>query len=156
MVMQNPAYKNALEYVQAHGNDPKAAFEQLAREQGLNPDDVRLLMVSLVHHNRACPSCSAVDGALLRLLPLAAETAKRRVGDFFFCIFYTTYCITLLTATRFCGIMAIGKTTFHFCRCTDIILSDLCRAAYTRRYLYHTLLKIFGFRFILLTYPNPF
>lgn len=44
MVMQNPAYKNALEYVQAHGNDPKAAFEQLAREQGLDPEEIAKLI----------------------------------------------------------------------------------------------------------------
>ena len=44
MMMQNPAYKNALEYVQAHGNDPKAAFEQLAREQGIDPDEIAKLI----------------------------------------------------------------------------------------------------------------
>lgn len=44
MVMQNPAYKNALEYVQANGGDPKAAFEQLAREQGLDPGEIAKLI----------------------------------------------------------------------------------------------------------------
>lgn len=44
MIAQNPAYKNALEYIQAHGGDPKAAFEQLAREQGLDPEEIAKLI----------------------------------------------------------------------------------------------------------------
>lgn len=40
MIAQNPAYKNALEYIQANGGDPKAAFEQLAREQGIDPEEI--------------------------------------------------------------------------------------------------------------------
>lgn len=44
MIAQNPAYKNALEYVQANGGDPKAAFEQLAREQGIDPAEISKLI----------------------------------------------------------------------------------------------------------------
>lgn len=40
MIEQNPAYKNALEYIQANGGDPKAAFEKLAREQGIDPGEI--------------------------------------------------------------------------------------------------------------------
>ena len=40
MIAQNPAYKNALEYIQANGGDPKAAFEKLAREQGIDPGEI--------------------------------------------------------------------------------------------------------------------
>lgn len=40
MIAQNPAYKNALEYIQANGGDPKAAFEQLAKEQGIDPAEI--------------------------------------------------------------------------------------------------------------------
>ena len=40
MIAQNPAYKNALEYIQANGGDPKAACEKLAREQGIDPGEI--------------------------------------------------------------------------------------------------------------------
>jgi hypothetical protein len=40
MIAQNPAYKNALEYIQANGGDPKAAFEKLAREKGIDPNEI--------------------------------------------------------------------------------------------------------------------
>ena len=34
----------ALEYIKQHGNDPKAAFEALAKEKGINPAEIESLM----------------------------------------------------------------------------------------------------------------
>lgn len=40
MMQKNPGMQQALSYIQQHGNDPKAAFENLAREKGLDPDEI--------------------------------------------------------------------------------------------------------------------
>lgn len=40
MAERNPGMKQALDYVNQNGGDPKAAFEKLAQEQGLNPDEI--------------------------------------------------------------------------------------------------------------------
>lgn len=42
MQQQNPGMAKAMDYVRQHGNDPKAAFEALAKEQGINPADLGL------------------------------------------------------------------------------------------------------------------
>ena len=36
LIRQNPAMRQALEYVQANGGDPKAAAEKLAAERGVD------------------------------------------------------------------------------------------------------------------------
>lgn len=38
----NPQLAQALDYIKQHGGDPKAAFEQLAKERGINPADLGL------------------------------------------------------------------------------------------------------------------
>lgn len=40
MSQNNPGMQKAMQYVREHGNDPKAAFEALAREKGLDPDEI--------------------------------------------------------------------------------------------------------------------
>ena len=42
MQQRNPGLAKAMDYVKQHGNDPKAAFESLAKEQGINPADLGL------------------------------------------------------------------------------------------------------------------
>lgn len=42
MQQRNPAMMQAVQYIQQHGNDPKAAFEALAQERGINPADIGL------------------------------------------------------------------------------------------------------------------
>ena len=42
MQQRNPQMMQAIDYVRQHGNDPKAAFEQLAKERGINPADIGL------------------------------------------------------------------------------------------------------------------
>lgn len=37
---QNPNLNQVLNYVQQNGGDPKAAFYAMAKEKGVNPDDV--------------------------------------------------------------------------------------------------------------------
>lgn len=37
---QNPALKQAMDYVQAHGGDPRNAMISLARERGYDPDAI--------------------------------------------------------------------------------------------------------------------
>jgi hypothetical protein len=44
MITQNPQVKQAMDYVNAHGGDPKRAFEELARERGINPDDIHKII----------------------------------------------------------------------------------------------------------------
>ena len=41
---QNPQLAQALDLVRQHGNDPRAAFEALARERGMNQSDIDALM----------------------------------------------------------------------------------------------------------------
>lgn len=42
MLMQQrcPGMAQAIDYIKRHGNDPRAAFEALAREQGLDPAEI--------------------------------------------------------------------------------------------------------------------
>jgi len=40
MLSQNPHMKEAMDYVNQNGGNPKEAFYRLANEQGLNPDDI--------------------------------------------------------------------------------------------------------------------
>lgn len=42
MQQRNPQMMQAIDYIRQHGNDPKAAFEQLAKERGINPADLGL------------------------------------------------------------------------------------------------------------------
>ena len=42
MQQNNPAMAKAMEYIQQHGNDPKAACEALAKEKGVNLHDLGL------------------------------------------------------------------------------------------------------------------
>ena len=40
-VMQNnPQIRQAMDYVNAHGGNPKTAFYQLARERGIDPNTI--------------------------------------------------------------------------------------------------------------------
>ena len=40
MAQNNPAMKQALDYVNANGGNPKDAFYKLAQERGINPDTI--------------------------------------------------------------------------------------------------------------------
>ena len=40
LIQQNPEYKRAADYIQSCGGDPKKAFEQLAREKGIDPEEI--------------------------------------------------------------------------------------------------------------------
>ena len=40
MINTNPQMKQAMEYINANGGDPKAAFYKLAEEKGVDPDSV--------------------------------------------------------------------------------------------------------------------
>lgn len=40
LIAQNPEYKRAADYIQSCGGDPKKAFEQLAREKGIDPEEI--------------------------------------------------------------------------------------------------------------------
>ena len=37
----NPQLKQALDYVQQHGGNPEKAFEDLAKEKGLDPEQIK-------------------------------------------------------------------------------------------------------------------
>ena len=39
MLGNNPRFKKVMEYVDANGGDPQAAFYKLAEEMGVNPDE---------------------------------------------------------------------------------------------------------------------
>lgn len=39
MMGQNPQLKQAMDFVNANGGDPQAAFYKLAEQQGVNPDE---------------------------------------------------------------------------------------------------------------------
>ena len=39
MVKSNPAYKQAMDYINANGGNPKDAFYKLAQEKGVDPDE---------------------------------------------------------------------------------------------------------------------
>lgn len=40
VMMNNPTYSKVMNYVQQNGGDPKAAFYKMAKERGVNPDDI--------------------------------------------------------------------------------------------------------------------
>lgn len=40
IAQKNPQFMQAMDYVKQNGGDAKAAFEKLAAEQGINPDEV--------------------------------------------------------------------------------------------------------------------
>ena len=40
LAQKNPQLQQALDYVQKNGGDPKAAFEKLAAEKGIDPAEV--------------------------------------------------------------------------------------------------------------------
>lgn len=44
MSQNNPGMQKAMQYVQEHGNDPKAAFEALAKEQGIDPNEIMKML----------------------------------------------------------------------------------------------------------------
>ena len=40
MTMNNPNLKQVMDYVNANGGDPKTAFYKLAKEKGVNPEEI--------------------------------------------------------------------------------------------------------------------
>ena len=45
MIQQrSPQVKQALDFVRQHGGNPKAAFEALAKEQGIDPTEIESLL----------------------------------------------------------------------------------------------------------------
>ena len=40
LISQNPNMQQAVEYVKANGNDPKVAFFNLAKDKGLDPNQI--------------------------------------------------------------------------------------------------------------------
>lgn len=40
MMSQNPQFKQAVDYVNANGGDAKTACYKLAKEKGINPDEI--------------------------------------------------------------------------------------------------------------------
>lgn len=40
MLMQNPNYRQVMNYVNANGGDAKTAFYKMANERGVNPDEI--------------------------------------------------------------------------------------------------------------------
>lgn len=44
LAQNNPNMQKAVDYVKANGGDPKTACEQLLRERGINPDDVKRMI----------------------------------------------------------------------------------------------------------------
>lgn len=44
MQQRNPSMMQALDYVRQHGNDPKAAFQSLAQERGIDPTEIEKMM----------------------------------------------------------------------------------------------------------------
>jgi hypothetical protein len=44
MQQRNPAMMQALDYIKTHGNDPKAAFQSLAQERGIDPAEIENML----------------------------------------------------------------------------------------------------------------
>lgn len=44
MQQRNPAMMQALDYIRTHGNDPKAAFQSLAQERGIDPAEIENML----------------------------------------------------------------------------------------------------------------
>lgn len=40
MLMNNPNYKAVMDYVNQNGGDPKAAFYKMAKEKGVDPNQI--------------------------------------------------------------------------------------------------------------------
>lgn len=40
LIQNNPALKQAIEYVNQNGGDPKEAFYKLAQEKGVDPNEI--------------------------------------------------------------------------------------------------------------------
>ena len=40
MMMQNPNYKQVMDYINQNGGDAKTAFYKMAQEKGINPNDI--------------------------------------------------------------------------------------------------------------------
>lgn len=40
MMMQNPQYKQVMDYINQNGGDAKTAFYKMAQEKGVNPNDI--------------------------------------------------------------------------------------------------------------------
>lgn len=40
MQQRSPGMAQAIDYIKRHGNDPRAAFEALAKERGLDPAEI--------------------------------------------------------------------------------------------------------------------
>ena len=47
MAADNPQMKYVMDYVNANGGDPKAAFYKMAQEKGVNPDSI----ISMLNSN---------------------------------------------------------------------------------------------------------
>lgn len=44
MISQNPQMKQAIEYVNNNGGNPKVAFEKLAKEKGIDPIEIQKMI----------------------------------------------------------------------------------------------------------------
>lgn len=45
MIQQNtPQLQQAMQYIKEHGNDPKTAFEALAKEKGIDPEEINKMI----------------------------------------------------------------------------------------------------------------
>lgn len=40
MMSNNPQYKQVMDYIKANGNDPKEAFYKMAKEKGVDPNEI--------------------------------------------------------------------------------------------------------------------
>ena len=40
LIQSNPQFQQAIEYINANGGDPKAAFYKMAEEKGVDPDEI--------------------------------------------------------------------------------------------------------------------
>lgn len=44
MIQSNPQFQNVMNLIRQNGGDPKTAFYNLARQKGVNPDDILKLL----------------------------------------------------------------------------------------------------------------
>ena len=40
LALKNPQLKNVLDYINQHGGDPEKAFYEMAKEKGVNPEEI--------------------------------------------------------------------------------------------------------------------
>ena len=40
MIQRNPQLRNVMNYINQHGGDPQQAFYDMAKEKGINPDEI--------------------------------------------------------------------------------------------------------------------